>query len=604
MRPTLKDLLTSHDPDIRDLPAVELASGTPLPELLDQLEVLEVYRHTTGNLYDRVRAAVIQHAVYRFVLQEHDSLKRDGRIDEQAHRDFLNRRFEDSISRWLQLAREKGLDQTTASCLAAAYQQTAFASLADQVRRSVRQCPGNRWMFRVGSAEEHPLKIRSELFRRDSSTGLYPILKEETPVRMDLTHSGWSDIFFLGMDFPEGAKVLNISVDLGVHGRDDRPTPPIETRIRILDEPVLRISSVDLGDTKDITSLEDLFNFGNDYLSLIKAGVIASGLVPASLEGSPADLRHVLGSVIRPGMGLEVVCKVNDIPKGSRLAVSTNLLASIISALMRATGQTQNLTGSLTHDESRVVVARAILGEWLGGSGGGWQDSGGVFPGIKIIHGTNACEGDPEWNVSRGRLLPEHRILNETELGQENYTELSDRLSKSLILIHGGMAQNVGPILNMVTEKYLLRSRREWKARQESLRIFDEIVQSLREADVKRLASLTDQHFHGPLKTMIPWVSNRFTETIIERMKARYGDQFWGFLMLGGMSGGGMGLFVDPEIGPLIRDDVRDLIRQAKSELEDALPFAMDPVVYDFQINARGTWASLHSGVSAVMPES
>ena len=37
---------------------------------------------------------------------------------------------------------------------------------------------------------------------------------------MDLTHSAWSDIFFLGMDYPEGARVLNVSVDLGVHGRD------------------------------------------------------------------------------------------------------------------------------------------------------------------------------------------------------------------------------------------------------------------------------------------------------------------------------------------------------------------------------------------------
>ena len=40
---------------------------------------------------------------------------------------------------------------------------------------------------------------------------------------MDLTHSGWSDIFFLGMDFPEGARVLNVSVDLGVRGRDPSP---------------------------------------------------------------------------------------------------------------------------------------------------------------------------------------------------------------------------------------------------------------------------------------------------------------------------------------------------------------------------------------------
>ena len=31
----------------------------------------------------------------------------------------------------------------------------------------------------------------------------FPILHEATPVRMDLSHSGWSDIFFLGMDLPE-----------------------------------------------------------------------------------------------------------------------------------------------------------------------------------------------------------------------------------------------------------------------------------------------------------------------------------------------------------------------------------------------------------------
>ena len=69
---------------------------------------------------------------------------------------------------------------------------------------------------------------------------MFPILVERTPVRLDLSHSGWSDIFFLGMDFPEGARVLNISVDLGVHGRDAAPRPPIETRIRVIAEPSAR----------------------------------------------------------------------------------------------------------------------------------------------------------------------------------------------------------------------------------------------------------------------------------------------------------------------------------------------------------------------------
>ncbi|MEI7922966.1 MAG: UTP--glucose-1-phosphate uridylyltransferase, partial [Planctomycetota bacterium] len=299
MKPTLIDLISSPQSDIRDQPALELAQAMPMAELLLQMKDLEQFRKTTSNLYFRVRAAVIQHAIYRFVVQESDELPSDGRIDESAYKDFLNRRFEESIAQWLRIAEENGLDRTTASCLAAAYEQTAFATLADQVRRSVRQCPGNKWMFRVGSADEHPLRLHPSLMNRDGVSGLYPIITERTPVRMDLSHSGWSDIFFLGMDYPEGARVINISVDLGVHGRDKCPIPPIETRLRVIDDPVLRLTSVDLGDSKDVTSLDDLFNFGNDYLSLIKAGVIASGLIPASLEGSGASLADVLAAVVR-----------------------------------------------------------------------------------------------------------------------------------------------------------------------------------------------------------------------------------------------------------------------------------------------------------------
>ena len=119
MKPTLIDLISSEDADIRDQPAVELAQSMPVPELLIQLKDLEEFRLSTSNLYHRVRAAVIQHAVYRFVLQESDSLPSDGRIDEHAYKDFLNRRFEESISQWLKLSDQNGLDRTTASCLAA-----------------------------------------------------------------------------------------------------------------------------------------------------------------------------------------------------------------------------------------------------------------------------------------------------------------------------------------------------------------------------------------------------------------------------------------------------------------------------------------------------
>ena len=34
-------------------------------------------------------------------------------------------------------------------------------------------------------------------------------------------------------------------------------------------------------------------------------------------------------------------------------------------------------------------------------------------------------------------------------------------------------------------------------------------------------------------------------------------------------------------------------MRRVKAALDDALPFAMEPVVYDFRINPRGTFAEL-----------
>ncbi|HEX8200343.1 MAG TPA: UTP--glucose-1-phosphate uridylyltransferase, partial [Isosphaeraceae bacterium] len=538
--------ITSADPAVRDRAVRDLIAGMSTVEILRTCEELEAFRRGAENLYQRVRAAMFLHAIYRYAVQDAPGRPAAGHIPPAAFGDLMARRFEPAIAALRAAAGPEGPDGTIAGALAQAYEQAAYQTLADQVRRSVRSCAGNRWMFRVGAAAEHPIRIHPRLLARGGAAGLFPILVEATPVRLDLSHSAWSDIFFLGMDYPEGARVLNISVDLGVHGRDDRPRPPIETYARVISEPVLRLTSIDLGACKDVGSLEELFNFGNDYLGLVKAGVIASGLVPPSLEGTGVSLGAVLGQVIRPGFGLEVLSKVNDIPKGSRLAVSTNLLASLISLLMRATGQARNLTGPLDPEEARVVVARAILGEWLGGSGGGWQDSGGAFPGVKLIQGVAAGPADPEFGISRGRLLPAHALLDRSP-GEADDAEgpgpatapvaapgFAEALARSLVLVHGGMAQNVGPILNMVTEKYLLRSRPEWEARREALGIFEEIVRAVAAADVRSIGRLTTRNWDGPLKRIVPWVSNPFTETIIREARAALGGDFWGFLMLGG----------------------------------------------------------------------
>ena len=598
----LIETITSREPSVRDRSLRSLVEGLTTAEVLGTCDALEAFRQESANLYERVRASIFLHAIYRYRLQDAADLPTGGVVPFDGFEDLQARRFEQAITAFRAALGRDGPNGTIFSALAQVYERITYQTLADQVRRSVRGGLGNRWMFRVGQVSEHPIRLHPRLLERASEDGLFPILIERTPVRLDLSHSAWSDIFFLGMDYPEGARVLNISVDLGVHGRDDRPIPPIETRVRAIAEPLIRLTSIDLGDCKDVRTLEELFNFGNDHLGLIKAGVIASGLVPPSLEGTSARLDELLARVVRPGHGLEVVCKVNDIPKGSRLAVSTNLLASVIAALMRATRQAKDLTGRLGPEEGPVVVARAILGEWIGGSGGGWQDSGGVFPGVKLITGVPSVEGDPEFGVSRGRLLPRHEILDPTPSVPGEVPEFHRKLAESLVLVHGGMAQNVGPILNMVTEKYLLRGEAEWAGRREALGIFDRIVEAVRKADVRALGALTTRNWEGPIKGIIPWVSNRFTEAIIDEAKRALGDDFWGFLMLGGMSGGGMAFFVDPRRKASFLDEARAILQRVKATLDDALPFAMEPVVYDFRINPNGTFAELAEDGDAMMP--
>jgi hypothetical protein len=356
---------------------------------------------------------------------------------------------------------------------------------------------------------------------------------------------------------------------------------------------------VDLKSSVEIGSIAEVFDFARDYLGLLKAAVIASGIVPPGMEGATQPLAGVLERLVGlPGHGIEIVSKVNDIPKGSRLAVSTSLLACLIAVCMRATNQIHALDGSLEEDDRRLVAARAILGEWLAGSGGGWQDSGGLWPGIKLIHGVLAGEGDPEFGISRGCLLPRHKLLSLEEVSPAT----REKLQASLVLVHGGMAQDVGPILEMVTEKYLLRSEAEWQGRQKAIRILDEVMGHLKAGDVAAIGGCTQRNFDGPIQTIIPWAGNLYANALIVRVRAEMGEDFWGFWMLGGMAGGGMGFLFSPQRKASAQQRLETIMSETKRQLERAVPFAMEPVVYNFTINERGSEAVLFRGGAALMP--
>ena len=342
----LVEVIVAQDAQVRDQPLDAVCEGLSLAELLAECNALDGFRRSSGNLYERVRALFFLYAIHRFHIPLHDRAAAPAAIPFAGYTKLLKRRYEEAIDIFLAAQAETGAGAAISSALGAAYRGLGFQTLAGQVRHSVRSVRGNQWMFRIGHPADYPLRLRPELLRADD--GMFPLLRESTPVRMDLTHSGWSDIFFLGMDYPEGARVLNISVDLAVRGGPGAgaPKPPVEAYLRVIDQPVLRLTSVDLQATAEITSIDEIFDFARDYLSLLKAAAIASGLVPPGMEGATQPLAHLLERLTGArGLGIEIVSKVNGIPKGSRLAVSTNLLASLIAVCMRATGQMQSLAG-------------------------------------------------------------------------------------------------------------------------------------------------------------------------------------------------------------------------------------------------------------------
>ena len=589
----LLEILTSSDTAIQNRSLDSVCQGLNTSELLSECNQLDHFRRTEDNLYRQVRALFFLTAIHRFHLPPTLDHRQCGNIPYEGYEQLLGRRFPEAVDTFLNHMEAHGPSIAISSGLAEAYHQLAFQTLANQVRRSVRTVKGNQWMFRTGHPFDLPLKIRPELLSVHPESGCYPNLKELTAVRMDFTHSAWSDIFFLGMDYPDGAKVINASINLAVRGRHSQPEPPIECSFRVIDEPVLRLVSIDLDSRADLTEINEVFDFGRDYLGLLKAAVIASGLVPPGMEGCGAKMSELLNQVVGPGLGLEIVSRVNDIPKGSRLAVSTNLLGSLISICMRATGQVSALEGSLAENDRRIVAARAILGEWIGGSGGGWQDSGGIWPGIKLIQGATATSDDPEFGISTGRLMPQHSVFTEDQVSDET----RQQLQQSLVLVHGGMAQNVGPILEMVTEKYLLRSETEWVARQQAIGILDDITAALKSGDIPAVGEATHRNFHGPLQDIIPWCTTAYTERLIQECESKYGDQFHGFWMLGGMSGGGMGFIFDPAVREQAAEWLQQMMLDVKHEMQDRVAFAMDPVVYDFEINDNGTFAELCNGL-------
>ena len=347
-------IITASDPEVRNRSLDSVCRAATLQTLLEECEALDEFRRVSANLYEQVRALFFLYAIHRFHIPCKAPRALSARIPHAGHANLLNRRFDEAI--------ELFWPRNAQAVLVRLFRARSLPPTAHLVfRRWPTRCAALFGLCAVinGCSAQAIRRMRTEPATRTHKAQLAPFVPDSartTPVRMDLTHSGWSDIFFLGMDFPEGARVLNVSIDLACMAGMPSP-PPVEAYLRMIDEPVLRLTSVDLEATADLTSIDEVFDFGRDYLGLLKSAVIASVSCRRAWRVR-RRLDELLPRLTGPGHGIEIVSNVNNIPKGSRLAVSTNLLASLISVCMRATGQIRALTG-LSMKKIAALLQRA-----------------------------------------------------------------------------------------------------------------------------------------------------------------------------------------------------------------------------------------------------
>jgi galactokinase/mevalonate kinase-like predicted kinase len=189
------------------------------------------------------------------------------------------------------------------------------------------------------------------------------IVWARSPVRLDLA-GGWTDT--PPYTLREGGTVLNVAVDL--NGQ-----PPIQVFCRPIEEPEIRLHSIDTGVSEVIRTFDDLqgYSSARSAFALPIAALRLIGLSP-EVCGS-RSLSEEMGRI---GCGLEItlLCAV---PKGSGLGTSSILAGAILSALHRFFG--------VVHEQDRLF--REVLQmEQMLTTGGGWQDQiGGLVGGVKYI---------------------------------------------------------------------------------------------------------------------------------------------------------------------------------------------------------------------------
>jgi galactokinase/mevalonate kinase-like predicted kinase len=386
----------------------------------------------------------------------------------------LSTKLSTAQRRWLKSI-ELGLDdRTTVKTWCQNAQAAAFRSF-------------NTTMLSSGKGSSEPPK---NSLRQDE------IVWGRAPARFD-TGGGWTDTPPYSLE--HGGTVVNIAVNL--NGQ-----PPIQTYARVVDEPVVRISSIDQGARIEITELDELLDYrkAESSFGLAKAAIALCGFSPESDSWSRGrTLRQMLEQF---GGGIEITT-LAAIPKGSGLGTSSIVGAVLIAVIKKLMGQ----------DMTRRELFNAVLKlEQALTTGGGWQDQiGGAVGGVKIISTDPGLVPD-----ARISYLPPDVVEPVLNGGQT-------------LLFYTGITRLAKNILEKVVGKYLDRQRDTMATLKQIGAVGLEVAEAVSRKDIKEFGSLVDKAWKLNIQ-LDPDSTNAQVEEILARIR----PHVWGAKLLGAGGGG------------------------------------------------------------------
>ncbi len=355
------------------------------------------------------------------------------------------------------------------------------------------------------------------------------------PARLDVG-GGWTDTPPYSLE--HGGCVVNAAVNL--NGQ-----PPIQAYMRVIDEPVIRIGSIDQGVRVEISSFDELLDYrkATSSFALAKAALVLSGLAPrAGGKGGRKSLKKVLEHF---GGGIELT-SLAAIPKGSGLGTSSIMGAVIFAAIQRVIGKELSQR-ELFHSVLRLEQALT--------TGGGWQDQiGGAVEGVKMI-------------VTDAGLVPDARI----HYVPSDVLEPKANGGRTL-LYYTGVTRLAKNILHQVVGRYLNRDRATTATLSRIRSAAKDVAEALVRKDITEFGRLVD----------VAWRLNKqldpnSTNDEIERLFERVRPFVFGAKLLGA-GGGGFMLMICKSV-----EDAVDVRRMLEAE-----PSNERARFFDFDVSSVG----------------